>query len=153
MERAWRGLNDDDIVGIPPGQAIGRVAGLRVQVAPSQAVDRLTFGFNQAWFHCSQDCLSHWHYIQLAIATKAEHSNSNALKPKVSGWSSDLMTQCWQLVKGRHSGGVCCQAINSSTSCTSCGAARSASTVKCLVGIVVAIPTCFVFHDDHKNAM
>jgi len=46
VERAWRGLNDDDIAGIPPGQAVGRVAGSRVQVAPSQAVDRLTFGFN-----------------------------------------------------------------------------------------------------------
>ena len=50
------GLDNDDITDIPPalavGQAVGRVAagGSRIRVAPLEAVEHLTFGFNQACF-------------------------------------------------------------------------------------------------------
>lgn len=78
------GLNDDDIKDNPPVQPAGRVAagGSRAPVGPSQAADHLVFGFNQACFPVHENTsLADVECLQLAIATKAEHSNH--LKPKV----------------------------------------------------------------------
>jgi hypothetical protein len=85
-------LNDDDIADIPLVQVVGRVAasGSRVLVA-QQDVEHVTFGFNQVSFPLLY-CLTVDVSLQLAIASKAEHTNSNApqAQPKVRDQSSDL---------------------------------------------------------------
>ena len=83
------GLDNDDITDIPPalavGQAVGRVAagGSRIRVACRAPHIWIQSGMLSTTFY---ECLTLTFHglLQLAIAAKVEHNDSNTLKPKVS---------------------------------------------------------------------